>query len=266
MTKVGDFLRHWGRYGRKVIVSITPPIVTAGIRKARSHLLRHHAEAFPLPHPSEYSPCDNPLEVPCQVEAYLLCRDRYLKPSDVILDVGFGLGYGLQIMAAKAENLVGLDIDARATARARRIFEGHPRIKTIELYDGKSLPFGDKTFDVVTCIEVIEHVKDYKSLLLELSRVSRRLIFLATPNRRPEYTLPDGQPKNYWHIREWSFRDLDTILQEIPNVQIEWNFIDGPWEGPFVCTTAVSEDTLALAPVLMLDPPMSPNDRLRASR
>lgn len=227
-------------------INITPPIITNGLRKFRKNIRGQ-------PSPSEYSTLDNPLVVPCQVEAYLLCRDKYLKPTDVVLDIGFGLGYGLHIMAAKARNLIGIEVDTKAIEQGKRIFKGHPHIKKIMLYDGKHLPFRDKTFDVVTCIEVLEHVEDYKNLLLEMVRVSRRLVFITTPNRRPESTLPDGRPKNYWHLREWSYKDFDSILQQIPDVRVDWNFLNGLWNGPFECESIVSKNTLSLVPVLMLD-------------
>lgn len=229
-------------------VAVIPPIAIALLRSIRDRLLHRHAH----PSPSEYSTIDNPLEVPCQVEAYLLCRDKYLKPSDIVLDVGFGLGYGLHIMAAKVMNLVGLEVDAKTLGRARRIFKRHSRIKEVCLYDGKSIPFKDKTFDVVTCVEILEHVEDYKGLLLEMIRVSRRLLFISTPNRRSKYTLPDGRPKNYWHLREWRYEEFDSILQQIPDVRVDWNFLNGLWNGPFEYSSVISKDTLSLIPVLML--------------
>lgn len=251
MTKAVHLGNLWRQYGRKVVISITPPIITACVRKIRDRFLQRCTRLSPLPHPSEYSTLDNPLEVPCQVEAYLLCRDKYLKPTDVVLDVGFGLGYGLQIMAARVEHLIGLEVDLRAVERARRILEGHPRIKKIMLYDGKHFPFKDKTFDVVTCIEIIEHVKDYKDLLLEMVRVSRRLIFISTPNRRPENTLPDGRPKNYWHLREWTMQELNTILSGF-GFKVEWNFLNGLFEGPFTVTEKLVEKTWSLIPVILV--------------
>lgn len=46
------------------------------------------------------------------------------------------------------------------------------------------LPFRDQAFDVVTCIEVIEHVEDQFRLVRELSRLVRPggLLILSTPN------------------------------------------------------------------------------------
>ncbi len=253
MTKIVDFIKSAKKYGQGLAVNIAPPIITQCVHRIREQIVGYNAKSTTLLQPSEYSTLDGSIEVPCQVEAYLFCRDKYLKPTDAVLDVGFGLGYGLQIMAAKVVNSIGFETDVRAVERGCRIFEGHPRIKQVLLYNGEGIPLKDKTFDVVTCVEVLEHVEDYKVLLLEMVRVSKRLIFISTPNRRPEYTRWDGKPKNRWHLREWSYEELDTILQRIPDIHIDWNFLNGSWNGPFDCTSVVSKNTLALTPALMLD-------------
>jgi SAM-dependent methyltransferase len=206
---------------------------------------------FKPPAPSQYSTLDNPIEVPCQVECYLFCREKYLKPTDSVLDVGFGLGYGLQIMAAKAEKLMGVEVDAPAVARAQRIFAGHPRIADILSYDGIHLPFPDKSVDVVTCIEIIEHVENYRGLLLEMARVAQRAVFIATPNRRPENTLKNGSPKNYWHLREWTKDELDSIFKEL-GLNCEWNFPEGTFEGPFTWANMPTQQTWSLVPIILL--------------
>lgn len=231
---------------RRVAVSLLPPLVTGLLRRARDRARRK-----PTPPADAYTTLENPLEVPCQVESYLFWRDAYLRPGDAVLEVGFGLGYGMQIMAAKAERLAGVEVDAAACERARRIFDGHPRVTQISLYDGLHLPFADKTFDAVTCVEVLEHVEDYDGLLREMVRVARRLVFLTTPNRRPEHTLPDGRPRNFWHLREWTHQELDAILARL-GLGRDWNFLNGPFEGPFLWTKEPADDTLSLSPVILV--------------
>jgi hypothetical protein len=95
-------------------------------------------------------------------------------------------------------------------------------------------------------VDVLEHVEDYHQLIDELLRVSRKGIFISTPNRRPEYTNSDGSPKNYWHLREWCFEELDEILRQ--HGPVDWNFLNGPFEGPFTITDEVIGDTLTLSP------------------
>lgn len=236
--------------GKAVARNVLPPVVMNGLRALRDAVHGRNDEGTPVP--KTYSTLDALIEVPGQVEAYLLCRDKYLQPSDVVLEVGLGLGYGLNILATKAERLAGIDVDVQAVERGKRIFEGHPRVQEISAYDGKTIPFPDKSFDVVTCVEVIEHVPDYEGFLRELARVARRVVFLTTPNRRPEHTRPDGKPKNYYHLREWSQPELDAILRNL-HFRAEWNYLDGKFEGPFQWNAAVTPETLSLVPAIRLD-------------
>ena len=41
--------------------------------------------------------------VPCQIEAYFLALNNYIDEGASVLDVGFGLGYGLNILAIRAK-------------------------------------------------------------------------------------------------------------------------------------------------------------------
>jgi SAM-dependent methyltransferase len=238
-----------GRFLRKAFVAVTPPFITT---LARRVMAKPRPPAAPVDL-REYSTVDNPLEMPAQAECYLLCRDRYIRKGDTVLDVGFGLGYGLNIMAAKAGKLFGVDVDEKCYRRGLRFFEGHPLVESVQLYDGTHLPFPDKSVDVITCVEVIEHVEDYRAFLLELVRVARRTVFLTTPNRRPEHTRPDGKPTNYWHLREWTQPQLQAVLDEL-NLKTDWNCLNGPLMGPFAWTREVTPETLTLAPAILLGP------------
>lgn len=189
--------------------------------------------------------------------AYRLALSKYIRPGAPVLDVGFGLGHGLVEMTKQAGMLCGIDIDRQAVSRGQRLVREFPQIAAVRHYDGQNIPYGNSSFDTVTCIDVLEHVADYVSLLQEMVRVSRRVVLVSTPNRRPEFTRPDGRPMNTWHLREWSPEELSAILRSIPSIRVEWNYLDGPWDGPFECCSAVSQDTLALAPALLLESPQS---------
>ena len=208
------------------------------------------ATMFPGRFPRFYSTLDNPISVPVQVAAYELAVTEYIQPGDKVLDVGFGLGYGFKIMAEKVAELSGIEIDQKAVANVQTLVSETIEICEARHYDGTFIPYRNKSFDVVTCIDVLEHVPDYLGLIKEMVRVSRRITLLSTPYRRPEYTRADGSPKNRWHLREWSYEELDSILNQIPNIQVEWNFLNGLWSGPFERYSVVSEDTLALTPAL----------------
>lgn len=211
--------------------------------------------AQPKPNPKEYSTIvGKGSVVPCQIEAYFLALNKYVDEGACVLDVGFGLGYGLNILAIKAKAVSGVDVDIKVLDYCNDTVRGrNPRLDRLELYDGTKLPYEDAEVDIITCVDVLEHIEEYDAFLDEMLRVSRRGVFISTPNRRPEYTNPDGTPRNYWHLREWSFEELDAILRR--HGRVEWNFLDGPFEGPFVTTKKVGDETLTLSPFLWKDKP-----------
>jgi 2-polyprenyl-3-methyl-5-hydroxy-6-metoxy-1,4-benzoquinol methylase len=226
-----------------------PSAVRAVLGRMRRRLFRPTVPAS-NPDPKVYSAVDSAGSyVPCQVEAYFLALNRYVDEGATVLDVGFGLGYGLNILSIKAKSVSGVDVDTKAYEYCRDTIQGrNPRLVQIETYDGYHLPFKDEEYDILTCVDVIEHVEDYDRLIREMLRVSRKGVFLSTPNRRPEYTNADGTPKNYWHLREWSFGEFDRICGRHGRVQ--WNFLNGPFEGPFTISGELRHDTLTLSPFI----------------
>jgi len=205
---------------------------------------------FPQPDPGDYSATIGiGTVVPAQIEAYFLALNKYLNEGATVLDVGFGLGYGLNILAIKAREVSGVDVDVKVLDYCRDTVEGrNPRLVHLGLYDGYNLPFPNGHFDIVTCVDVLEHVEDYHRFLDELLRVADKGVFISTPNRRPEYTNSDGTPKNFWHLREWTFGELEAILQQ--HGKTEWIFLNGPFEGPFSQSTEEHIDTIALSPFI----------------
>lgn len=71
--------------------------------------------------------------------------------------------------------------------------------------DAKSLPFPDKSFDVVTLLEVLEHMKDPGKAIKEAIRVSRRNIIISVPSTE------DNNPE---HIHLLDKKTLQTMISE----------------------------------------------------
>jgi SAM-dependent methyltransferase len=84
-----------------------------------------------------------------------------------ILDVGCGTGAMLQQLAAFG-TVDGLDADETAVRFCRE--RGLARV---ELLSSDRLPKESGSFDLVTALDVLEHVDDDRSLLLEVARVLR---------------------------------------------------------------------------------------------
>lgn len=90
-----------------------------------------------------------------------------LAPDPRLLDAGCGSGRTLDELA-RYGRVSGIDLSPEAVAAARR--RGHDDVRTGRI---EALPFADAAFDVVTCLDVIEHTPDDRASLAELLRVTR---------------------------------------------------------------------------------------------
>ena len=84
-----------------------------------------------------------------------------------VLDAGCGSGRTLQELVDYGE-VSGLELNAEAAELARARNLGEVVIGRLE-----DLPWEDEAFDLITCLDVIEHVPDDVAALLQLRRVCR---------------------------------------------------------------------------------------------
>jgi SAM-dependent methyltransferase len=94
--------------------------------------------------------------------------DRLPLPSGAqVLDAGCGSGRTLAELVDYGEvSGIELNTDAAELARGRGL--GEVQVGRLE-----ALPWDDTTFDLITCLDVIEHVPDDVVALVELRRVAR---------------------------------------------------------------------------------------------
>ena len=85
------------------------------------------------------------------------------------LDVGCGDGTiaSLILLQRPDISIKGIDVLVRAETKIR-----------VDPFDGEHLPCGDKTFDVVSFIDVLHHTKNPAVLLKEAKRVARSIVVL----------------------------------------------------------------------------------------
>jgi len=99
----------------------------------------------------------------------LTALGAHVKPGERVLDVGCNSGHFIDFCPSGCE-VHGVDLSPDLVERART------RLASAQVAPAESLPFPDRSFDVVNLAGVIEYVFDPNVVLRELIRVSRRLV------------------------------------------------------------------------------------------
>lgn len=104
-----------------------------------------------------------------------------------VLDLGCGGGFMAEELARRGAIVSGVDPSEAAIAAARRHCEATGLSIAYVAGRGESLPFPDGAFDVVVCVDVLEHVPDLDRVVAEIRRVLRPSGWLLfdTINRTP---------------------------------------------------------------------------------
>jgi len=140
-----------------------------------------------------------------------------------VLDVGCGNGFFINSLKEgrrQYKNLVGLDLSKEALKH----------VKTEKkLGNISNLQFKNNAFDLVTCLETLEHLpqKDFKRGILELQRVSKKYILITVPNDDDlEHSLVMC-PKcycwfnPYFHMRSFNKSSLQNLFEKFNLIKIK---------------------------------------------
>jgi len=105
------------------------------------------------------------------------------------LDVGCGAGLLAEPLARLGASVIGVDAAWANVEVARHHAAGSGL--AIDYRHGELAEVGLDQFDLVTCLEVLEHVADKEVFLAELARhlAPGGLMILSTPNRTPQSRL-----------------------------------------------------------------------------
>lgn len=135
-----------------------------------------------------------------------ICR-RVTDRRPRILDVGCGTGANL-MMLSKYGDAEGVDIseDALAFCRERGLDK-------VRLGAGEELPYDDGAFDLVTALDVVEHMDDDLAGLKEMRRVLRPggRVLLFVPTFMFLWGLQDDVSN---HRRRYRLPELRRVLEE----------------------------------------------------
>jgi 2-polyprenyl-3-methyl-5-hydroxy-6-metoxy-1,4-benzoquinol methylase len=129
-----------------------------------------------------------------------------------VLDMACGEGYGADLLARAAAEVVGIDANPDAFEHARLRYRRANLSFVRELVETFSLPA-----DCVVFLQTIEHLRDAKPVLGHFRSLvgATGTVFISTPN---VLTLaPEGAARsdNPWHVYEYSAAEFARLCQAV---------------------------------------------------
>lgn len=125
---------------------------------------------------------------------------------ETLLDVGTGRGVFLWTMLEQVTKVevTCLDLLEHRVRLVNTVRKGGIKRIQAQLADAQKLDFPDSNFDVVTALEVLEHMPNPSAAVRELSRVGKRYLLVSVPSK------PDNNPE---HINLFSASELEDLLR-----------------------------------------------------
>jgi ubiquinone/menaquinone biosynthesis C-methylase UbiE len=149
-----------------------------------------------------------------------------------ILDVGCGEGFTIdRLLRANGRlPIQGLDYDWPALLQAR---SKHPEV-LFQMGDIGRLPYASGSFDLVLCLEVLEHLTEPEGALEELRRVTGGRCLISVPNE-PFFMISNflrGKNVRAWgndpeHVHRWRAGEFLRLLEE--HFEVESVAYPFPW-------------------------------------
>jgi SAM-dependent methyltransferase len=150
---------------------------------------------------------------------------RHLPPTgQTILDYGCGRGEALEIARHFGYSPRGTDADPECV----RLASKYGACELLNMGDPLT-QFGAKSFDIVCCFHVLEHVECPKAVLNTLGQIAKKYVLLAVPNLRQLHGLLsrniDLSHVNEGHLQAWDHWHLLNLAERHCGLKfVEWAF------------------------------------------
>jgi 2-polyprenyl-3-methyl-5-hydroxy-6-metoxy-1,4-benzoquinol methylase len=142
-----------------------------------------------------------------------------------LLDVGCGEGVLVHRWAQRlgGGRVVGIDLE-EPSIQAGWAQRQAPNLE-YRVMRAENLPFADGEFELVTAIELLEHVPDPEHTLAEMARCGQRHLLVSVP-REPLWRMLNMARGAYWsdlgntpgHLNHWSKRSFVQLLSRFGEV------------------------------------------------
>jgi len=132
-----------------------------------------------------------------------------IDPQDAVLEIGTGSGVFSTILARHCLSYTGLEFDTEACDLTRARLNGRG---TLVQGDAQALPFASESCSAAVCLEVLEHLPDYRKAVREIHRCLR-------PEGRAIISVPyrkhgGRNPLNPFHLYEPGEAELIEVFRQ----------------------------------------------------
>jgi hypothetical protein len=134
--------------------------------------------------------------------------------GETAIDVGARDGYLSLRLAERYDSVISLDLDKPAAV--------HPSLNWV-VANASHLPFPDRAFDLVMCVEVLEHIPErfLRKVCAELTRVTRRHLIIGVPydqdlrHGRTTCSACGGKNPPYGHVNVFNELNLECLFPKL---------------------------------------------------
>jgi SAM-dependent methyltransferase len=124
-----------------------------------------------------------------------------------VADLACGEGYGSDVLARTAADVIGVDANPEAHEHARLRYR-RPNLRfergLVEDFEGPC--------DAIVFLQTIEHVPEPAALLERLGAAAP-VSYISTPNRLTLATPGAAKSDNPWHLREYTAAEYRALLE-----------------------------------------------------
>ncbi|MEK6823051.1 MAG: class I SAM-dependent methyltransferase [Nanoarchaeota archaeon] len=157
-----------------------------------------------------------------------------LPSAATILDVGCGKGIVASIITRinPALHYTGCDISDEAINHCKNTIKGEFFVGDVE----KDLATPAKEYDVVLCLEVLEHVRDKQRVFERLLSKTKKegTLVITTPNLSSAFVklkkIKDGILRRGRYDAPMSFDELATLARQHATIQLHKTFYRGIYQ------------------------------------
>ncbi|WP_223789124.1 class I SAM-dependent methyltransferase [Marinicella meishanensis] len=128
-----------------------------------------------------------------------------------VCDVACGEGYGSALLAKRASEVVGVDVDKATIQHANETYGDIENVEFI-VANATETQFIENSFDVIVSFETLEHLSEHQQLIREFKRILKKdgLLIISTPDK---LVYSGDKEHNEYHVKELTKLEFEDLMK-----------------------------------------------------